>query len=319
MSHYAAVTPTRNVLLLMMRAYSRRHFVRLIAPLLTGLSSRARALNAQHLDLQIFTADQSKSTGMIVDALRLRFPSASVTSQVVKRPAGRQVLYLSIGPEALRYIVTAAPGSAVISLFTSYKVFHSFVDKLPGRAGNISAIYADPAPLQQLQLIALIYKKPVKIGVVISTTNDQIITVLKNGAVPRQVEITYEALLPDEDVTRALTKLRHVQAILALPDSVIYNSSSIRTILVSTYRRNQAVIGFSSAVVKAGALATTYSGIDDIVAQVDEILGEYDSAGNLPEPRFPKYFETIVNDDVARSLNIVISPEASAFARRPIR
>lgn len=255
---------------------------------------------------------------MIVEALRARFPTASTATQVNRRrPAGKVPIYLAVGPEALRYLAGIAAGGPVISTFTSHKVFHAVLDKAPGRAGTITAVYADPSPVQQFQLIGMIYRKPIKIGVILSSDNDHIASVLRRSVTSRQAEVTYETLAPGEDITRVLTRLADVQAILATPDSAVYNAETIRTILVSTYRRNQAVIGFSAAVVKAGALASTFSGINDIVAQVDEMLGEYDSTGILPEPQFPKFFDTIVNDDVARSLNIVISEQVPNFSREP--
>ena len=301
-----------------MSVRSRRQFFSLLVPLLVGPTAPAWALNAQRFDLQIITGDQSKATAMIVEALRARFPAASSATQISKRrTTGRVPVFLAVGPEALRYLAGIATGGPVISTFTSHKVYHSILDKAQGRAGTITAVYADPAPLQQFQLIGMIYRKPIKVGVIISSDNDHIAGVLRRSVTPKQAEVTFETLAPGEDITRALTRLADVQAILATPDSAVYNAETIRTILVSTYRRNQAVIGFSAAVVKAGALASTFSGIDDIVAQVEEILGEYESTGILPEPQFPKFFETIVNGDVARSLNIVISEQVPSFSRKP--
>ena len=296
----------------------RRLVVLLLVPLLTGLPTAARAHNAQRFDLQIITADQSKSTSLIVEALRARFPTATVASQVNRRrPAGKQSIYLAVGPEALRYLATSNANGPIISTFTSFKVFHTIADKYTGRAGTISAVYADPSPAQQFQLISLIYRKPIKVGVILSGDNPHIENVLRRSVTPRQAEVTYETLAPGEDISRALTRLADVQAILATPDSTVYNAETIRTILVSTYRRNQAVIGFSAAVVKAGALASTFTDINDTVAQIDDMVTDYEASGRLPDPQFPKFFDAIVNEDVARSLNIVISEQVPKFSREP--
>lgn len=301
-----------------MSVRSRRQFLALLVPLLAGPAAAAWAINAQRFDLQIITADQSKATSLIVEALRARFPTASAASQINRRRAsGKLPVYLAVGPEALRYLATTGTTGPIISTFTSHKVFHAVLDKAPWRAGAVSAVYADPSPVQQFQLIGMIYRKPIKVGVILSSDNEHIESALRRSVTPRQAEVTYETLAPGEDLNRVLTRLADVQAILATPDSAVYNAETIRTILVSTYRRNQAVIGFSAAVVKAGALASTFSSIDDIVAQVDEMLAEYESTGRLPEPQFPKFFEAIVNEDVARSLNIVVSDQVPKFSRKP--
>lgn len=298
----------------------RRLTILLFLPLLSGLTTAARAHNAQRFDLQIITADQSKSTSLIVDALRGRFPTATFASQASRRrPAGKQPIYLAVGPEALRHLVASATSGPIISTFTSFKVFHSIVDRYPARAGLITAIYADPAPAQQAQLINLIYGKPIKIGVILSADNPHIEDVLRRSLSPRLVDVVFDTLAPGEDISRVLTRLADVQAILATPDSAVYNAETIRTILVSTYRRNQAVIGFSAAIVKAGALASTFSDIEDTVAQVDDIVTDFEANARLPEPQFPRFYDALVNEDVARSLNIVISDPVRKFSRKPGR
>lgn len=282
-----------------------------------GLTTSAGAHNAERFDLQIITADQSKSTGLIVDALRGRFPAAAVASQVNRRrPAGKQPIYLAVGPEALRYLAANGASGPIISTFTSFKVFHAVLDKYPRLADNISAVYADPSPTQQFQLINLIYRKPIKVGVILSAENPHLESVLRQSISPRQADVTFETLVPGEDINHVLTRLADVQAILATPDSTVYNAETIRTILVSTYRRNQAVIGFSAAIVKAGALASTFTDIADTVAQIDAMITEYETGGRLPTTQFPKFFDTLVNEDVARSLDIVISEQVRKFARK---
>lgn len=301
-----------------MAVCTKRVFICTIIPLLAGLTTCSWAVSPRHNGIQIVTADQSKTTELIVAALRIRFPEASVISQISKeRSPGQQIIYLAVGPAALRYLVTNGTASPIISTFTSFKVFHSIVEKGALRAGLVSAIYADPAPAQQFKLINLIYGKPIKVGVILSNDNPNIESVLRRSVTPRLAELTFETLSPDMDINRALTRLADVHAILAVPDSAVYNAETIRTILVSTYRRNQAVIGFSAAIVKAGALASTFSDIDDTVAQVNEMVNDYESNGRLPDPQFPRFFEAIVNEDVARSLNVVISKDVVRFSRKP--
>jgi ABC-type uncharacterized transport system substrate-binding protein len=120
-----------------------------------------------------------------------------------------------------------------------------------------------------------------------------------------------------DDINRLLNQIAQTDALLALPDSAVYSTENIRNILLSTYRHKQGVIGFSSDMVKAGALATTYSEIEDIDAQVAEIASAYVAGGELAPPQFPRYFRTIVNEGVARSLDLIVSDEVRSFARRP--
>ena len=88
-------------------------------------------------------------------------------------------------------------------------------------------------------------------------------------------------------------------------------------ILVSTYRRNQAVVGFSAAMVRAGALATTYSSVDEIAEQLAEILDAYLATGRLRNPQFPRYWRTTINESVARSLDIVVDETTKRLSHSP--
>jgi hypothetical protein len=301
-----------------MRVPSRRRILAAFVPLLASLSTVAKAINFQRYDLQIIVGDRSPATLLILEEMRRKFPGASIGNQVnKKRSSGKLPIYLAVGPDALRYLTGSGLPGPVISTFTSQKAYHAIVSKAPVRPGSTTAIFADPSPIQQFQLIGLIYGKPIKVGVILSSDNEQIESILRRSVTPRQAEVTYERLAPGEDITRVLTRLADVQAILAMPDSAVYNAETIRTVLVSTYRRDQTLIGFSAAVVKVGALATTYTTIPDSIAQIDEMLSSYEASGHLPELQFPKYFDVAINVDVARSLNIVLSNQVSHFSRKP--
>ena len=91
-----------------------------------------------------------------------------------------------------------------------------------------------------------------------------------------------------EDINRVLNQHRPAEVLLAMPDSAVYNTDNVRNILLSTYRHKQGVIGFSADMVKAGALATTYSEIEDIDAQVAEIGARLrQHGGELPRAPVP--------------------------------
>jgi hypothetical protein len=198
----------------------------------------------------------------------------------------------------------------VISAFTSSQVFRSVLASVPpARAATMTAAYAEPAPADQLRLVALLYGRPVRVAAIVGSETGFLKPVL-----PGQVEV--QDFAPRDDINRILSRIAQTEVLLALPDSEIYNTENIRNILLSTYRHKQAVIGFSADMVKAGALATTYSEVEDIGAQVAEMAASFVATGVLPPPQFPRYFRTVVNEGVARSLDVRVSEEVRNFARR---
>jgi hypothetical protein len=258
---------------------------------------------------QINPADDSAVTHRIVDDLykRLSPTFAQFRTELAQR---RRTLIVTIGPAALHEVVKRPCDCAVISTFTSSQVFRAVVAGLPpARAASMTAVYAEPAPADQLRLIALLYARPVRISAILGRD-----TAFMRPALQGPVDV--QDFAPGDDINRVLSRIAQNEVLLALPDIEVYNTENIRNILLSTYRHKQAVIGFSADMVKAGALATTYSDIGDVNAQVAELAASYVATGVLPPPQFPRYFRTVVNEGVARSLDVRVTDEVRNFARR---
>lgn len=270
-----------------------------------------------HVDgfrFHIVTGDDSAQTRRIADDLYQRLaPLAASFRTELAQP--RRLVYIAIGPAALRDAASRTDDSVVISAFTSSQVVEAVAAgaRKAGRHPFITAVYAEPAPADQLRLIDLLYRRPVRVAAIVGAGTGHLQPLLQ--AAPQPIRI--EAMAPDEDINRVLNRIAPADALLAMPDSGVYNTDTIRNILLSTYRHKQGVIGFSADMVKAGALATTYSDIEDIDTQVADMAHAFAATGTLPPPQFPRYFHTIVNDGVARSLDLDVTAAARAFARRP--
>jgi ABC-type uncharacterized transport system substrate-binding protein len=260
----------------------------------------------------IVTGDDSAQTRRIADDLYKRLVplSAMFRTELAQR---RRMVYIAIGPAALRDVAARKDDCVVISAFTSSHVWRAVAAlATPGRAAAMTAVYAEPAPADQLRLVELLYKRKVTVAAIIGLDTGYLKPLLRGAA-------ALEELAPGEDINRALNNIAPHQVLLAMPDSAVYNADNIRNILLSTYRHKQGVIGFSADMVKAGALASTWSSIEDINAQVADMAAAFVASGELPPPQFPRYFSTIVNLGVARSLDIdaAAAAAAQAFAHHP--
>jgi hypothetical protein len=293
---------------------------------MTGAAARMRSLFAAlalaaaalpiavHADdikgyrFQIVTADDSAVTRRIVDDLYRRLvPTFAVfRTELAQR---RRMLIVTVGPAALHEVAKRDCDCAVISAFTSSQVFRSVLSTMPpARAAAATALYAEPAPADQLELVKKLYGRPVRIAAIVGGD-----TAFLKPALEGSVEV--QDFAQGDDINRILSRIAQTEVLLALPDSGIYNTENIRNILLSTYRHKQGLVGFSADMVKVGALATTYSDIGDVNAQVAEMASSYVASGVLPPPQFPRYFRTAVNEQVARSLDVKVSDEVRRFAR----
>lgn len=283
-----------------------------------GICNIANSQTNSQLELRIVTADRSEPTERIVKQLLIKFPKAAVISSG-RMQKKANVIYIAVGPSALRSLIDQDIDGAIASIFTSRKSYELIMEAgSPSKNYSrvITAIYADPSPIIQMQLIALLFQKRVSVAVLAMEKTRTSFPLLRHAALENNLKLKITEVSSDSDIKEELNLITGEDVLLAMPDNEIYNENNIRTILMSTYRKNIAIVGFSVALVKAGALGTTYSNIDDIVAQTEEILIDFSSSGKLPRPQYPKYFSTAINDAVAHSLNIQIGDNVRKFAQR---
>jgi ABC-type uncharacterized transport system substrate-binding protein len=261
------------------------------------------------------TGDSNNATQQAVASLLKRLPNAVIqTPAEIAVARRRTAIHIAIGPAAFKSLLAARVNGPIVSLFTSNLVYRELIAERLSDA-PVTAIFSDPSPTEQMRLIHAIYKRPVSVVSLIQSAD--YIPELKRAAHLTSTDLTIETVAPDDNIFRLVNQIPSQSALLALPEAKIYNAETLRNLLIATYRRELAVIGFSSAFVKAGALAGAISDSDDIAGQVEELLDEFDRTGRLPSAAHPKYFSIVVNDSVARSLNLVIDESVRQLSRKP--
>lgn len=270
-------------------------------------------------NLCVVVADESETTSQIIEKLQKKLPTAQVVkSNHLACTKKQNPIYIAIGPAALRSLLEKTEDKPILSLFTSNHAYHAIFEKVAKHRRNmVTAIFAEPSPSGQLQLISRLFKRPNNVAVLLSEKNTYLLPLIKTSAAQLNIDLSIEYVSSPKDINLVLNRITNTSAILAVPDNMIYNAENIRNILMTTYRHNQAVIGFSTALVKAGALASTYSDIEDVIEQAADMLNAIAVDGAMPQPQFPKYFSVVINDNVARSLNLVIDNSVRGFKRKP--
>ncbi|NOR41719.1 MAG: hypothetical protein GQ572_00165, partial [Gammaproteobacteria bacterium] len=102
--------------------------------------------------------------------------------------------------------------------------------------------------------------------------------------------------------------LNHSDVLLALPDKNIYNSKSVKNILLTSYRHRKPVIAFSRNFVEAGALAAIYSSTEQIAQSASDLVGQYFKSGQRfkQSVNYPLAFDISINRQVFRALDLSI-------------
>lgn len=179
---------------------------------------------------------------------------------------------------------------------------------------GLSAIYLDQPYRRQLDLISALLPASRRIGLLYAGEPFEI-AALRALAQSRKIELYERKVTSPGNLFITLQELLiSSDVLLALPDGEIYNSSSIRNILLATYRSRVPLIGFSAGYVKAGALGAIYSTPEQIAQQTAAIIRQYAETRVLPPAQFAKEFEVLVNEQVARSLGLTLKSTAQLRA-----
>jgi putative ABC transport system substrate-binding protein len=168
-------------------------------------------------------------------------------------------------------------------------------------------------------LISALFERRVNVGVLLSEASGHLERPLQQAATQVGVDLMLERVNASSDVVRALSRFTGLHALLMVPDSTLYTADSLRAVLESTYRRRLPVIGFSPATVSAGTLAAAHAGIDDVVADLADVMEAWaaQTSSALPDPRFPRYWRVAVNESVARSLGVPITDKVRQLGHAP--
>lgn len=119
-----------------------------------------------------------------------------------------------------------------------------------------------------------------------------------------QINISDSARFTDE----LKNALDHSDLLLALPDKAIFNSNTVKNILLTSYRHRKPVIGFSRNFVIAGALASIHSSREQIAESAAVLVGkyitnDYQFANHI---NYPQLFDIDINRQVFKALDLNI-------------
>ena len=224
-------------------------------------------------------------------------------------------LVIALGVKALEEASKLKYSTPVLGVFTPMPAFNALLGKSRRELGNFSAIVLDQPYWRQISLIKTILPDSKKLGVLLGRTSAQYLEYLTEEAEEAGFSLDVESVDSASDIIPKLIKtLDTNDAILAIPDPLIYNRETAEPILLTTYRHQKPVFGYSQSYVRAGALAAVYSSNKQLAKQTAEIaLAAQQAPSLLPPPQAPKYFSILVNRQVARSLNITLIDEEMIY------
>lgn len=264
--------------------------------------------HAGDLRVLLISSDDSPPYQAFATVLRNSL-SASGIEIVESLPAGRKAdLVVAAGVKAMEAAITNAD-APILGVMIPRIAYETLLEKHSSQPWPkaTSAIYLDQPWSRQLNFIQAALPKHSTIGVLYSPSTSIFLPRL-----PRGISINAQSVRSPETLFATLENiLDNSDVLLVIPDSEIYSSSNVRNILLTSYRKKVPLVGISQAYVNAGALCAIFSTSEQIAEQTGKTIASFARDRRLPEPQYPSFFSIGLNQQVARSLGIILdSPEA---------
>lgn len=180
------------------------------------------------------------------------------------------------------------------------------------RGSATSAIFLNQPIERQIDLLQAALPERKKVGLLhspeINVDLDEVRSILVRHGMTLISRNSYSTDALHKDLEFVLDKS---DVLLVIPDNAIYNSNTLRNILLQSYRKDVPLVGYSQALVKSGALCAAYSSPEQIATQASAMVSQFFKHGTLPIPQQPQFFSIAVNSDVAKSMGISIPPAES--------
>jgi len=215
-------------------------------------------------------------------------------------------LIIAVGAKSLA--LAASGRSPVLAVLVSKVSFEKTLQEAgsPQNKKLISAIFLDQPSKRQLNLIAVVLPEVKKVGVMYSSVSTEILN-LRKAILSTRFSLVESQVSSGEILHRQLSSLlEESDVLLSIPDVQIYNPTTMRNILLDAYQKKIPLIGISPSYVRAGALCAVFTKPEQFAAQAVAIAQQYLNEGSLPSPQYPTHFDVQLNQQVARSLNILL-------------
>jgi putative ABC transport system substrate-binding protein len=125
------------------------------------------------------------------------------------------------------------------------------------------------------------------------------------------IELITQGVSSQKDMPTALRQmLPRIHAIFLLPDSTVLTEDSFDFLIKETLEKRVPVMGFSSGLVRKGALVGTYINYDDVGEQAAGLANNLLNGNSLNGQRIitPRRFRKAINLNTAHFLGLSISP-----------
>jgi len=218
-------------------------------------------------------------------------------------------LIVAVGSEALHKALSRPDSPPIIATLLPRLSYERALSEYR-RPSRITAIYLDQPPARQAAFFRQLFPEQKRFGLLSSPETRSQAAQYRQAFGNLGLVLDIEDADTDKALLPALnTLLERSTALLALPDSTIYRRNNIKAILITAFRHQRPIIGYSPAFVTAGALAALHTTPGQAARQAADTIISHGT--NLPPPAGPTQFAVAINPNVAQALGLKLPDEAA--------
>jgi hypothetical protein len=210
-----------------------------------------------------------------------------------------------LGSEALETVLQGTGRIPTIAVFVSPDNYRSLISQHGGNLRTSTAAFSEPDPLRQMALVKELYGGNARTLIV--TANDDEAAQKQWSMFARSIDLPLGILLVKSQTTEkhVVAQSTAYSSVIIEKDAAARSRIDLSRLLVDTYDINQqGVIGFSSAIIDSGGLATTYATENELAGDLNAILSKWLNTKTLVSPHYTREFRVRVNPFLLRSLNL---------------
>lgn len=305
------------------------HLVRfLLLVSLTLLSGGARAIDVVvvlsergpgYLEATEVMVAELGRAGLTVSDTDVRSANSLATALAQQTPR----VIVTLGYESLRQVLEARPRVPVLAALIPRSGFERLLRDHASVRPAVAALYLDQPIGRQMDVIRLAFGAGHRVAVLLGPESSWQRSLLTASAGAQGFSLQLAEVGASQTVAHALADvLDGADVLLALPDTQVYNATTVGNVLMSSYRARVPVLAFSPAYVRAGATLSLHSTPVQVGQQVALMVRQHLQAGAVLTNQYPADFAITVNERVARSLDLdlnaaMLTEQLKRLARKP--
>ena len=250
---------------------------------------------------------------------RVRVEGLAIGEAPEDAPLSTQVeLIITVGVRAAARVSRQPNDTPVLNVFLPRA---AYLQLSAATTHKPAAIFLDQPIERQLALARALLPDARLAGMLSGPGNASNVTATAHKARTLGLDMDIVEVGLDDDPAKAIQRvLAENDVVIATFDREVYKPATAKWLLYLAFRRQRPIVGFSYALLKAGAVAAVFSTPEQVAAHATDLVEDWLRTGRSPAGTFsPRYYHIGLNAPVARKLGLrTPSDEALAHEVRSL-